>query len=153
MLKPSRQGIGRAWTAGVSRFNSAVRVPPVPVKSDAVRPYANQLGRLIWRFNVAVNRALVVYREPILDMQLIQERIANCAMEMFASTAVLSRWDSELQAGSRNGSAPTADHRAAELFLRRSLRNIRRNLAELGDNDDKHLLGAANAALGNRAAA
>ena len=148
MLKPSRQGIGRAWTAGVSRFNSAVRVPSVPVKSDHIRPYANQLGRLIWRFNVAVNRALVVYREPILDMQLIQERIANCAMEMFASTAVLSRWDSELQAGSRNGSAPTADHRAAELFLRRSLRNIRRNLAELGDNDDKHLLGAANAALG-----
>ncbi len=147
MLKPSRQGIGRAWTAGVSRFNSAVRVPSVPVKSDHVRPYANQLGRLIWRFNVAVNRALVVYREPILDMQLIQERIANCAMEMFASTAVLSRWDSELQAGSRNGSAPTADHRAAELFLRRSIRNIRRNLAEIGDNDDKHLLGAAKAAL------
>jgi len=148
MLKPSRQGIGKAWTAGVNRLGSAVRIPNIPVRSGQLRSYASQLGRLIWRFNVAVNRALVVYREPILDMQLIQERIANSAMEMFASTAVISRWDSELQGSSRNGSTKSADHRAADLFLRRSFHNIRRNLAEIGDNEDKALLETANAVLG-----
>jgi alkylation response protein AidB-like acyl-CoA dehydrogenase len=148
MLKPSRQGIGRAWSAGMNRLGSAVRVPNVPVKSGELRGFAGQLGRLIWRFNVAVNRALVQYREPILDMQLVQERIANCAMEMFASTAVISRWDSELQAGTRNGAATSPDHRAADLFLRRSFHNIRRNLAELGDNEDRALLATADAVLG-----
>jgi alkylation response protein AidB-like acyl-CoA dehydrogenase len=148
MLKPSRQGIGRAWSAGMNRLGSAVRVPNVPVKSGELRGFAGQLGRLIWRFNVAVNRALVQYREPILDMQLVQERIANCAMEMFASTAVISRWDSELQAGTRNGAASSPDHRAADLFLRRSFHNIRRNLAELGDNEDRALLATADAVLG-----
>ena len=52
---------------------------------------------MIWRFNFAVNRALITYREPILDMQLVQERIANAAMDLFASTCVLSRIDGEIQ--------------------------------------------------------
>ena len=52
------------------------------MQSAELRGFAGQLGRLIWRFNVAVNRALVVYREPVLDMQLIQERIAGAAMEL-----------------------------------------------------------------------
>ncbi len=149
MMKPSR-GLGKAFTAGMNRLGSAVRVPNVPVKSTELRGFASQLGRLIWRFNVAVNRALVQYREPILDMQLIQERIANCAMEMFASTAVLSRWDSELQSGLRNGGTPSPQHRAADLFLRRSFRNIRQNLAGITDNDDRALLATANDVLGKR---
>ena len=70
--------------------------------------HARQLGRLIWRFNFAVNRALITYREPILDMQLVQERIANAAMDLFASTCVLSRLDGEIQFARRNGDAARA---------------------------------------------
>jgi len=147
MLKPSR-GLGKAWTAGMHRLGAAVRIPDVPVRSAELRSFANQLGRLIWRFNIAVNRALIAYREPILDLQLIQERIAGAAMDLFASTCVLSRWDAELQFARRNGdSAPQTNH-AADLFLRQSFRRIRRFLSDLNDNDDKALLAAANAALG-----
>src|SRR6185437_15233968 len=94
MVKPTReQGFAKAWTAGKARLGATVRVPDIPVRSGQLRSFASQLGRLIWRFNVAVNRALVTYREPILDMQLVQERIANAAMDLFASTCVLSRHD------------------------------------------------------------
>ncbi len=147
MLKPSR-GLGKAWTAGMHRLGAAVRIPDVPVRSAELRSFANQLGRLIWRFNIAVNRALIAYREPILDLQLIQERIAGAAMDLFASTCVLSRWDAELQFARRNGdSAPQTNH-AADLFLRQSFRRIRRFLSDLTDKDDKALLATANAALG-----
>ena len=148
MLKPSRQGLGKAWTAGMNRLGAAVRIPDVPVKSEQLRSKAGQLGRLIWKFNLSVNRALIAYREPILDMQLIQERIAGAAMEMFASACVLSRWDAELQASGRNGSSASEDNRAADLFLRRSFRNIRQFLSGITDNDDKTLLATANAVLG-----
>ena len=85
MMKPTReQGFAKAWTAGKHRLGATVRVPEIPVRSAELRWFANQLGRLIWRFNVAVNRALITYREPILDMQLLQERIANAAMDLFA---------------------------------------------------------------------
>jgi len=149
MLKPTREGgIGKAWSAGMNRLGASVRIPDVPVRSADLRSFANQLGRLIWRFNLAVNRSLIVYREPILDMQLVQERIAGVAMDLFASTAVLSRWDSEIQFAQGNGEAPNQKNTAAELFLRQSFRRIRNYLAGLTDNDDKFILKAADSALG-----
>src|SRR5438105_1814158 len=147
MLKPSRAGIGRAWNAGMNRLGATVRIPDVPVRSSEVRSFANQLGRLIWRFNLAVNRALIVYREPILDMQLVQERIANAAMDLFASTCVLSRWDAELQLARRNGDSRPSINGVPDLFLRQSFRRIRGFLAGLKNNDDKALLATADSIL------
>src|SRR5437016_1001504 len=148
MLKPTREGgIGKAWNAGMNRLGATVRIPDVPVRSSELKSFANQLGRLIWKFNFAVNKSLVRYREPILDMQLVQERIAGAAMDLFASTAVLSRWDSEIQLGQGNGESPRQKNTAAELFLRQSFRRIRNYLAGLNDNDDKFILKAADSAL------
>jgi alkylation response protein AidB-like acyl-CoA dehydrogenase len=148
MIKPTRErGFAKAWTAGKHRLGAAVRIPEIPVRSAELRSSANQLGRLIWRFNVAVNRALITYREPILDMQLVQERIANAAMDLFASTCVLSRHDAELQFAQRNGSSSSSDQFAADLFLRQSFRRIRHFLAGLTDNEDKSVLATANSVL------
>jgi alkylation response protein AidB-like acyl-CoA dehydrogenase len=147
MLKPWRQDRGKAWGAGLKRLSAAVKVPEVPVRNARLKSYAGQLARLVWRFNFAVNKALITYREPVMDMQLVQERIANAAMEMFAATCVLSRWDSELTSVGRNGQE-TADHIAADLFIRRAFRKTRRFLRGLGDNDDTAVLATADAVLG-----
>jgi acyl-CoA dehydrogenase family member 9 len=147
MMKPSRDRMSKAWAAGKNRLGATIRVPDVPVQSEQFRGHARQLGRLIWRFNLAVNRALITYREPILDMQLLQERIANAAMDLFASTCVLSREDSEIQFARRNGDAAAPDHAAADLFLRQSFRRIRGFLAGLTDNDDKSVLATASSCL------
>ena len=64
--------MSKAWAAGKNRLSATVRVPDVPVQSEQLRAQARQLGRLIRNFNFAVNRALVTYREPILEMQLIK---------------------------------------------------------------------------------
>ncbi len=147
MLRPSR-GLGKAWTAGMNRLGATMRVPDVPVQSEELRGHARELGRLIRRFNFTVNRALIAYREPILDMQLLQERIAGAAMELFASTCTLSRWDSDLRAARRNGASASSQVDAADLFLRQSFRKIRRFLAGLTGNEDKMILRTADAILG-----
>jgi alkylation response protein AidB-like acyl-CoA dehydrogenase len=147
MTSFSMNRVGKAWNAGMNRLGATVRTPNVPVQSAELRGFAGQLGRLIWRFNVAVNRALVVYREPVLDMQLIQERIAGAAMELFASTCALSRWDAELQARGRNGEKQPLDFTAPEYFLRKSIRHAKELLAELNDNDDRALLAVADSTL------
>jgi acyl-CoA dehydrogenase family protein 9 len=151
MMKPSRDRMSKAWAAGKSRLGATVRVPDVPVQSEQLRGQARHLGRLIWRFNVAVNRALITYREPILDMQLLQERVANAAMDLFASTCVLSRLDADIQFARRNGSSSSPDQFAADLFLRQSFRRIRHFLAGLTNNDDKSVLATANSILDKRA--
>jgi acyl-CoA dehydrogenase family protein 9 len=149
MLKPTREGgLGKAWSAGMNRLSATIRVPDVPVQSPELRSQASQLARLIWRFNFAVNRSLIAYREPILDMQLVQERIANAAMDLFASTCVLSRWDAELQAARRNGDSAPVEQKVADLFLRQSFRRIRGFLDGLNHNDDKVLLATADSVLG-----
>ena len=147
MFNPAR-GLGKAWTAGMNRLGAAVKIPSVPVKSESLRSYASQLGRLIWRFNLNVNKALIKYREPVMDMQLIQERIAGAAMEMFASACVISRLDADLQGVTQNGASAPASRRAAQLFLGQSFHRIRRFLGELTDNDDAELLATANSVLG-----
>src|SRR5689334_3842225 len=156
MMKPSRDGMSKAWAAGKNRFTATVRVPDVPVQSEQLRGHARELGRSIRHFNFAVNRALITYREPILDMQLVQERIANASMDLFASTCVLSRIDGEIQSSGRNGNSESPDHSAADLFLRQSFRRIRGFLGGLTDNDDKAVIAAANSCLtsgsGTRAA-
>jgi hypothetical protein len=152
MMKPSRDGMSKAWAAGKNRLSAAIRVPDVPVQSDELREHAQQLGRLIWRFNFAVNRALITYREPILDMQLVQERIANAAMDLFASTCVLSRIDGDIQLIGQNGDAASPDHSAADLFLQQSFRRIRGFLAGLTDNDDEAVIAAAKSCLTSRTA-
>ncbi len=143
LLKPSR-GIGKAFSAGMSRLGATVRVPDIQVRSDSLGKPARQLAHLIRRFNFAVNKSLILYREPILDMQLVQERIAKAVMDLFASTCVLSRLDSEMQ---RNGNADT-DISAGQLFLQMSFRRIRENLDGLADNDDKAILATADKHLG-----
>ena len=146
MFNPSR-GLGKAWTAGMNRLGAAVKISSVPVKSESLRSHASQLGRLIWRFNLSVNKALIKYREPVMDMQLIQERVAGAAMEMFASACVISRLDSQVQSVAQNGASAPGGRRAGELFLRQSFRRIRGFLAGLNDNDDADLLATANTVL------
>jgi acyl-CoA dehydrogenase family protein 9 len=150
MMKPSRDRMSKAWAAGKSRLNATIRVPDVPVRSEQLRAHARQLGRLIRRFNFSVNRALITYREPILDMQLVQERIANAAMDLFASTCVVSRVDAEIQSARRNGETASPDRSAADLFLRQSFRRIRGFLKGLTDNDDSAVITAAKSCLTNR---
>jgi alkylation response protein AidB-like acyl-CoA dehydrogenase len=152
MLKPWRQDRAKAWGAGLKRLSAAVKVPEVPVRHDQLKRYAGQLARLVWRFNFAVDKTLIAYREPVMEMQLVQERIANAAMELFAATCVLSRWDSELATLGRNG-RDASDHIAADLFMKRALRKTRHFLRGLGDNDDTALLATADAVLGQNSGA
>src|SRR5213083_1998507 len=65
MLKPWRQDRAKAWGAGLKRLSAAVKVPEVPVRHDQLKRYAGQLARLVWRFNFAVDKTLIAYREPV----------------------------------------------------------------------------------------
>src|SRR5213076_3252636 len=108
----------KVWLLGLDQVGAAVRAPEVPVRSPQLQSYAGRLGEMIRRFNVEVDRALIRHREEILDRQYVQERIARAAMELFACACVLSRWDSELQAGAAGAAAavtPAGPHHAAEL--------------------------------------
>jgi alkylation response protein AidB-like acyl-CoA dehydrogenase len=133
----------KVWLLGLDQVGAAVRSPDVPVRNARLQPQASRLAELIRRFNVEVDRALIRHREAILDRQLVQERIARAAMELYACACVLSRWDAELQAADARSTSSIPAYSAADLFLRGSFRRVRRSLAEMHENDDMAITATA----------
>jgi len=119
-------------------FAQRLRVPRVPAEARELAPHARSLGRLIRRFGLEVEQALIRHREEILDLQLVQEPIAQAAMELFASACVLSRRDAELreQGDGRPREQAGWESSAAELLLRQSARRVRAAFRRLHDNDN-----------------
>jgi len=127
--------LGRFVSEEVSR---RINRPAVPVQSPVLVPPAETLGRLIHRFGLAVQKSLIQHREEILERQLVQEPIAEAAMELFASCCVLARLDAERGAGLQP---------AANLFLQQSARRVREALLRLRDNDNAAIEEAAKSAV------
>jgi acyl-CoA dehydrogenase family protein 9 len=139
--------LGTLWRFGRSQVGNLLSVPEVPVRSANLQGAARRLGRRVRDFGLAVQRLLRQYREAILERQYLQERIADAACELYASSCTLSRMDSLLTYGNGNPAEVQRDMLAGRYFLRMSNRRVRQCLAALADNDDALTTQTANAAL------
>lgn len=136
---------------------------------------AEVLSKLTTRLARAVHKLLRTYRQDILDMQLLQERIAWSVVDMYAMAAVISKLQAELDAAKSNGNGLANGHgnghkngngngngnghghgRSDQLrrdliigkgFCHRAAGAIRQRLKALNKNDDKDVLAVADAAL------
>jgi acyl-CoA dehydrogenase family member 9 len=127
-----------------------LRTPAVPVRSQTLRPHARELGKLIRRFAISIQSAMIHHREEIIERQLVHERIARVAMELYASACVLSCHDAELSGLLERDEAHGLGDAAAMNFLHSSARRIQQNLRALNDNDDRTTLAAARSAIESR---
>lgn len=117
--------------------------PGVPVRSALLRPAADEVSRRIHRLGLAAQRTLFRHREEVLERQLDQERLAWSAMELFASTCVLSRIDYELTESRLPRDELERRVKTAMYFLSMSARRIDEELNGLNSNDDEQLRAAA----------
>lgn len=143
-LKEIADSIKTPWTAlgTFGRFaGDALRLrlssPAIPVQSPELKSLARQIGRLIRRLGTTVQSTLIRHREEILERQLVHERVAWVAMEIFAAACTLSRWDNELQRTDRTNDA------VARLLVVDSIRRAEANLHGMHDNDDRLVQEAA----------
>src|SRR5205823_694427 len=121
--------------------------PDVPVQSPTLKQAARELGRRVREFGQSVQSMLFKHREDILFRQYAQERIADAACELYASSCTISRLDHLLTYGNGNATEAARDITTGRHFLRLSNRRIRQCLADLYDNDDKSTTETANAIL------
>ncbi|OAI55970.1 acyl-CoA dehydrogenase [Planctomyces sp. SCGC AG-212-M04] len=141
-------GIGSITSLAAERIKARFQVPDIPVRAAELGTYARQLGRLIQKFGRSVQGTLFRHREEVLERQLEQARIANAAMELFASACALSRWDNEMFENSQRR-IPGGDalFAAARWFVTDSLATAERNLDALHSSADQLLLDAARTLL------
>jgi alkylation response protein AidB-like acyl-CoA dehydrogenase len=121
---------------GGQQVKARLSRPDVPVTNPSLRKPAAELSRRVREFSLAVQGQLIKHREEILMRQYVQERIADAACELYASSCTLSRLDSLLAHGNGNATEINRDIQSGLYFLQISNRKILQSLASLNDNDD-----------------
>ena len=85
--------------------------------------------------------------EKYVQSQYVHERIADVAIDLYASACVLARLDHLRTTGNGDAAQTEADLTAGRYFLALARRRIDANFAALKDNDDAQTTAAANATL------
>ncbi|HEV3339121.1 MAG TPA: acyl-CoA dehydrogenase, partial [Pirellulales bacterium] len=119
----------------------------VETRAAALQEEAASLGKLIGTFGSTVERLLRRYQESIFDRQYQLGRTADAAIELYVSSCVLNRLDRLLRDEHASDTERTRDLRVGRYYLLTAARRIRRNLADLWDNDDAETTRIANLAL------
>src|SRR5262249_48852017 len=171
VLEASRspiKGFGTLWRFGKSQLAQRMFNPEVPVQSAQLGAEAKVLSARVREFGLAVQQTLAHFRkqalknmngqgdeelaimEVVLKSQYMQERIADIACDLYASSCTLSRLDQLLTQSSGNGSPKELDKelQAGRYFLTLASRRIKQNLAALWDNVDDMTTTTANLFLG-----
>ncbi|MFM8273325.1 MAG: acyl-CoA dehydrogenase family protein [Gemmata sp.] len=127
--------------------------PTVPVQSPELADDAHALARLVREFGLKLPHVFMAAKteENFAVAELVHERIADIAIDLYVSACVLARLDHLLAGkGASDRSAasdPYADPVAGRYFLNLAFRRIRERFAALDDNDDAKLLEAAKSTI------
>jgi alkylation response protein AidB-like acyl-CoA dehydrogenase len=127
--------------------------PLIPVQSGELRDEANTLARLVREFGLKLPHVFLGLKDEarFVQAQLVHERIADIAIDLYVASCVLSRLDHVLSKPRSNGQAgadPFADVAAGRYFLEIAFRRVRDRFAALDDNDDASLMESAKSMLG-----
>ena len=135
---------------GGKQLQARFTTPDVPVRSASLRDEARTLAQRVRDFGLAVQTTLFRHRkdpDAFLYRQYIQERIADAACELYASSCTLARLDSLLSVGTGHADEVARDVATGRYFLKLSNRRIKQCLAALTDNDDADTTATADAIL------
>jgi alkylation response protein AidB-like acyl-CoA dehydrogenase len=116
------------------------------------------LGRLTNQLAREVSRLLRTYKQDIIDMQLLQKRIAWSAVDLYAMAAVISKLQSMLMSSNGNGNGNGKHDLQRDLligkgFCRSAGQRIKQRLHALHVNQDAAIISEADAMLGWESAA
>lgn len=128
--------------------------PTVPVQSPELQDDAHALGKLVREFGLKLPHVFLGLKDEakFVQAQLVHERIADIAIDLYVSSCVLSRLDHLMGKTAANGKPgtpadPFADVAAGRYFLKLAFRRVRERFAALDDNDDAALLDCAKGTL------
>lgn len=156
---------GTLWRFGKTQLARRLLNPEIPVRSPSLRGEARELSARVRDFGIAVQQALVHFRkkalangaadkgaelaimETIFKSQYMQERLADSACDLYASSCSLARLDHLLGGASGNDAESARQIEAGRYFLALANRRMRHNMAALWDNDDELTTKTADAVL------
>jgi acyl-CoA dehydrogenase family member 9 len=142
--KELQEILKRPWRA-VGLWKSA---PAIPVRHSLLQASAGSLAKQIARFARACNRALIKYRESIIDHEFVQGRIGDLGTELFHMSCVYARLTSLLSNGKIDEATRQKELQTGLCYLRIASRRNAQRFAALKSNNDDDLNQTAAAWLG-----
>lgn len=115
-----------------------LQVPEIPLISPLIQNEGRVLGGLIRKFGITVMRLLIKHRESIIDKQLILDRVAECAIYLYATTAVLSKLDADLAKSAQGEIRIHDDIARAKLFANYASSHVKNVLYRITHNIDSN---------------
>jgi acyl-CoA dehydrogenase family member 9 len=151
-FKDPLHSMGEIGSYIAGRAKRAISKPEFTKVHPALSKEADRVATLIHSFALAVESALMKHGKAIMERQFIQERMADAAIGIYMSTAVLSRttWEIE-RAGSVEAARVELD--CARLFLSDRYREARRSIRRISRNQDDRMKIVAERVLENAEAA
>jgi len=145
-FKDPLHSLGAISSYVAGRAKRQVSKPTFTMVHAALAEEAKLVATEIHDLALAVEGVLLKYGKDIIEKQFIQLRLANAAIDIFYSVAVLSRttWEIE-RAGSVEAAAAELD--CARVFIPAAMRRARRNIRALRINQDGRLKAIAERAL------
>jgi hypothetical protein len=140
----SLKKIGAALGVGARLYIpwASASTPSIPVQSPDLQSDANTIAGLVRDFGLKLPHVFMRLKdeETFAQAELVHERIADIAIDLYVASCVLARLD---HLASHPSDDPFADPAAGKYFLKIAIRRIREHFASLDDNDDDGLLAAA----------
>jgi alkylation response protein AidB-like acyl-CoA dehydrogenase len=122
------------------------RLPPSPDVDPSLRAHADKISRLVRDQSFAFKKASLQFQEDIVRRQMIQARLADNFIYLFAMVATLSRIDGQIRSG-ESGTAFENDRASALHFLDLAEVEIAESTRRLWRNADESLIEAAETAI------
>jgi acyl-CoA dehydrogenase family member 9 len=113
---------------------------------EALSEETEMVATMIHDLALGVEGVLLKYGKKVIDKQFLQLRLANAAIDIYLSVAVLSRTTWEI-ARAGGVDAATAEIDCARVFIPAAMRRARRHVRALRVNQDARLTAIAQRAL------
>jgi acyl-CoA dehydrogenase family protein 9 len=145
-MKHPLQSIGAIGSYVAGRAKRQISKPEFTKVHPALEKEAEKVADLVHDFALTVEDTILRSGKKIIERQFQQERMANVAIDIIMSVAVLSRttWEIE-RAGTENAAKAHLD--CARIFVPMASRRARRNIRALRRNQDQRMRAIAEHAL------
>lgn len=144
-FKDPLHSIGAISSYLTGRVKRTLKKPEFTKVHELLADEADMVADNIHGLALAVEKALIEHGKAIIERQMLQERMANAAIDIYLSTAVLSRATATIE--KHGAEAAKADLDAAHLFISMSMRRTRRAIRAIERNSDERMREVAQRAL------
>lgn len=145
-FKDPLRSLGAIGSYVAGRAKRQITKPSFSKVHEALNEEADAVAGIVHSLALAVEGILLKHGKDVIEKQFLQLRLANAAIDIFMSVAVLSRttWEIE-RAGSVEAAAAELD--CARVFIPAAMRRARRHIRALRNNQDERLSAIAARAL------